>query len=196
MAATPFIGILLDKTRMATLLTFLSVLITIVGIVGSIPSLTAGYVNITLFVLLRPLYYSAVSSVSPSSSFVASANDHIETMQAKFSALQPLDECKTESHVSRCPTANARLSYGCIIALSGLVNLSQPLIDEANHLIFDNNPIPINVVMALLGFVIGTSLVYFIWSQDRQANASEQVECVHKKRPSTIMEKEEEELEA
>lgn len=53
-----------------------------------------------------------------------------------------------------------------IICLSGLVNLSQPLIDAANHDVFHDNPIPINVILASLGFIFGIALVLFVWYQD------------------------------
>lgn len=60
-AATPFIGLLLDNASTATMLAVLVSMITAVGIVGSLPFLWAGYCNVILFVLLRPLYYSAMS---------------------------------------------------------------------------------------------------------------------------------------
>lgn len=60
-AATPFIGLLLDNVSTATMLAILVSMITAVGIVGSLPYLWAGYCNVVIFVLLRPLYYSAMS---------------------------------------------------------------------------------------------------------------------------------------
>ena len=59
--ATPFIGILLDTLSTPAMLAVLVALITAVGVIGSLPFLWAGYVNVVLFVLLRPLYYSAMS---------------------------------------------------------------------------------------------------------------------------------------
>lgn len=59
--ATPFIGLLLDHVSTAVMLLILNVLITAVGVLGSLPYLWAGYANVVLFVLLRPLYYSAMS---------------------------------------------------------------------------------------------------------------------------------------
>lgn len=59
--STPFLGALLDNVSTPGVLFILVVLITTIGIVGSIPALWAGYVNVLLFVLLRPLYYSAMS---------------------------------------------------------------------------------------------------------------------------------------
>ncbi|KAF2642170.1 MFS general substrate transporter [Massarina eburnea CBS 473.64] len=60
-ASTPFLGLLLDNVSTPGVLLVLVTIITIIGIVGSIPALWAGYVNVILFVLLRPLYYSAMS---------------------------------------------------------------------------------------------------------------------------------------
>jgi MFS family permease len=59
--STPFLGALLDNVSTPGVLLILVFLITVVGIVGSIPALWAGYVNVILFVFLRPLYYSAMS---------------------------------------------------------------------------------------------------------------------------------------
>lgn len=59
--ATPFIGILLDSVSTATLLAILVGFISTIGIFGSLPYMWAGYVNVILFCLLRPLYYSAMS---------------------------------------------------------------------------------------------------------------------------------------
>jgi hypothetical protein len=59
--STPFLGIMLDNLSTQAVLFLLTLLITIVGVIGSIPELWAGYVNVILFVLLRPFYYSAMS---------------------------------------------------------------------------------------------------------------------------------------
>jgi MFS family permease len=59
--ATPFLGALLDNVSTPGVLLLLVVIITAIGIVGSISALWAGYVNVILFVFLRPLYYSAMS---------------------------------------------------------------------------------------------------------------------------------------
>ncbi|KAK4501405.1 hypothetical protein PRZ48_007214 [Zasmidium cellare] len=133
-AATPFIGLLLDHVSTAMMLTILVALITAVGVLGSIPTFWAAYANVVLFVLLRPLYYSAMSDYA-----------------AKVFGFATFGRV-----------------YGTIICLSGLVNLSQPLIDAANHDVFHDNPIPINVILATLGFIFGTALVLFVWYQDRK----------------------------
>jgi MFS family permease len=129
--ATPFIGALLDTVSTATMLAILVSMITAVGIFGSLPFLWAGYVNVVIFVLLRPLYYSAMSDYA----------------------------------VKVFGFATFGRVYGCVIALSGLINLSQPLIDAMNHTVFDDNPIPINVFLASLGSVFGAALVVYVWWQ-------------------------------
>lgn len=63
--------------------------------------------------------------------------------------------------------------YGAIICFSGVVNLSQPLIDATNHEIFHDNPIPINVILASLGFLFGTLLVVFVWVKGRDVPPAE-----------------------
>ena len=55
------IGLLLDNLSTANLLAVLVMLTTAVGVLGSLPYLWAGYANVVLFVLVRPLYYSAMS---------------------------------------------------------------------------------------------------------------------------------------
>lgn len=59
--ATPVIGILLDSVSTAVLLAILVAFIGAIGIFGCLPFLWAGYINVILFCLLRPLYYSAMS---------------------------------------------------------------------------------------------------------------------------------------
>ncbi|KAL6705622.1 hypothetical protein ACN47E_006569 [Coniothyrium glycines] len=59
--STPFLGALLDNVSTPGVLLVLVVIITAIGIIGSISALWAGYVNVLLFVFLRPLYYSAMS---------------------------------------------------------------------------------------------------------------------------------------
>ncbi|RAH82850.1 MFS general substrate transporter [Aspergillus japonicus CBS 114.51] len=59
--STPFIGMLLDNLSVPSILSIIVVLTTVIGIFNSIPVLWTGYVTVTLFVLLRPLYYSAMS---------------------------------------------------------------------------------------------------------------------------------------
>lgn len=65
--------------------------------------------------------------------------------------------------------------YGTIICFSGLINLSQPLIDAASHELFHDDPTPINVTLATLGLVFGTALVVYVWVKGPQVQAVEHV---------------------
>ncbi|WEW59004.1 hypothetical protein PRK78_004472 [Emydomyces testavorans] len=60
--AMPFTGLILDRTALPTILALLVTSATLIGILGCIPhSLPAAYANITLFVLLRPYFYTVIS---------------------------------------------------------------------------------------------------------------------------------------
>ncbi len=61
LVTVPFIGVLLDHTSTVAVLNLLVLLSTIIGIFGAVPTFWAAYANVTLFVLFRPLYYSAMS---------------------------------------------------------------------------------------------------------------------------------------
>lgn len=60
----PFIGIILDHTSTVVVLSVLVSAATLIGILGVLPFMWAAYVNIILFVLYRPFYYTAVSDYS------------------------------------------------------------------------------------------------------------------------------------
>ncbi|KAI0579359.1 ProP Permease major facilitator superfamily [Pyrenophora tritici-repentis] len=62
--SVPFIGLLLDNTSTTFTLSLLVTIATTIGVLGVIPETWAAYANITLFVLYRPLYYTAVSDYS------------------------------------------------------------------------------------------------------------------------------------
>lgn len=57
----PFVGLVLDHTSTPFVLGLLVAIATIVGVLGVLPYLWAAYINIALFVVYRPLYYTAVS---------------------------------------------------------------------------------------------------------------------------------------
>ena len=57
----PFIGLVLDNTSVPFTLALLVSVATAIGVLGVLPFLWAAYGNIILFVLYRPLYYTAVS---------------------------------------------------------------------------------------------------------------------------------------
>jgi MFS family permease len=60
-AAVPFIGSILDNLSVAVILGLVVTLSTAIGILGMLPAVWAGYINVALFCLFRPLYYSAMS---------------------------------------------------------------------------------------------------------------------------------------
>jgi len=59
--SVPFIGLILDNVPTEGVLGILVMLSSIIGILSCIPSIPGGIGQIFLFVLLRPLYYSAMS---------------------------------------------------------------------------------------------------------------------------------------
>jgi MFS family permease len=126
--STPFLGILLDNVPTPAVLGIIVVITTVIGVVGSLPVLWAGYVNVILFVLLRPLYYSAMSDYA-----------------AKVFGFATFGRV-----------------YGTIICFSGVVNLCQTAIVALTKRKFHGNPIPVNVFLAAVGFVIGVSLVTYV----------------------------------
>lgn len=62
--AVPFIGLVLDHTGTTFVLGLLVGMATVIGVLGVVPELWAAYANICLFVVYRPLYYTAVSDYS------------------------------------------------------------------------------------------------------------------------------------
>lgn len=59
--SVPFIGLLLDNTSTTFCMAMLVTVATTIGVLGVIPETWAAYANICLFVIYRPLYYTAVS---------------------------------------------------------------------------------------------------------------------------------------
>lgn len=57
--------------------------------------------------------------------------------------------------------------YGLIICLSGLFNFAQSGLDALTHGTFENNPVPVNVILLVAAAVVGVLLVGFVWSQTR-----------------------------
>lgn len=62
--AIPFIGFVLDHTSTPFVLAMLVSIATAIGVFGLVPEMWAAYINIILFVLYRPFYYTAVSDYS------------------------------------------------------------------------------------------------------------------------------------
>ncbi|KAK3072329.1 hypothetical protein LTR53_007022 [Teratosphaeriaceae sp. CCFEE 6253] len=126
--AVPFIGGVLDHTSTPFVLGLLVTIATAIGILGVIPEMWAAYGNITLFVLYRPLYYTAVSDYS-----------------AKVFGFETFGKV-----------------YGLIICLAGLFNFVQQGLDALTHRRFGNDPVPVNVGLLVVAFVVGVALVGFV----------------------------------
>ncbi|KAF6828762.1 major facilitator superfamily transporter [Colletotrichum plurivorum] len=61
LVSTPFIGILLNNLSVPTTFGVLTVLIVAIGVFNCLPYVWAGYATVVIFVIFRPLYYSAIS---------------------------------------------------------------------------------------------------------------------------------------
>lgn len=127
--AIPFIGLLLDHTNTPFALAIMVAIATLIGILGCIPQTWAAYANIVLFVLYRPLYYTAVSDYS-----------------AKVFGFVTFGKV-----------------YGLLTCLAGLFNFSQAGLDALTHRVFRNDPVPVNVLLTGVVFVLGTALVLYVW---------------------------------
>ncbi len=57
----PFIGLILDNLSIPAVLGLLVIIATVIGAVGVLPFTWAAYTNIAIFVIYRPLYYTALS---------------------------------------------------------------------------------------------------------------------------------------
>lgn len=110
---TPAIGYLLDRLSVPTMLGVIVLFTTVIGVLNSIPAVWAGYMTVVLFVLLRPLYYSAMSYVVL---FPPTAIFYVLTLAPviilpKSSALPRLDVCTAPLFASReSPTSLSTVS--------------------------------------------------------------------------------------
>lgn len=52
--------------------------------------------------------------------------------------------------------------YGLIICLAGLFNFSQAALDTLTHKTFNNDPVPVNILLLCVAFVVGVALVAFV----------------------------------
>jgi hypothetical protein len=64
LVSIPFIGLILDHTSTVTVLSALVFTATTIGVFGIIPHMWAAYINVFLFVVYRPFYYTTVSDYS------------------------------------------------------------------------------------------------------------------------------------
>ena len=58
---TPFIGMLLNNLSVMSIIGLLTAMIAMIGILNCLPFVAAGYATVVVFVIFRPLYYSAMS---------------------------------------------------------------------------------------------------------------------------------------
>ncbi|SPN96967.1 related to MFS amino acid transporter [Cephalotrichum gorgonifer] len=64
LVAVPLIGLLLDNARSVTVLSALVAAATAIGVLGVVPAAWAAYANVVLFVVYRPMYYTAISDLA------------------------------------------------------------------------------------------------------------------------------------
>jgi len=127
--AVPFIGLVLDHTSTPFVLGLLVTIATMIGVFGVVPEMWAAYANICLFVIYRPLYYTAVSDYS-----------------AKVFGFATFGKV-----------------YGLVICLAGLFNFAQAGLDALTHKTFDNDPIPVNIILLCAALGVGILLVGYVW---------------------------------
>jgi multisubunit Na+/H+ antiporter MnhC subunit len=129
----PFIGSILDNTSTPFCLAFLVGIATTIGILGVLPYTWAAYSNIALFVLYRPLYYTAVSDYA-----------------AKVFGFHTFGKV-----------------YGLIICIAGLFNFSQSALDALTYEVFHGDPVPVNLMLTSIVFILGLALVAYVYRQSR-----------------------------
>ncbi|KAL1591186.1 hypothetical protein WHR41_00126 [Cladosporium halotolerans] len=127
--AVPFIGLVLDYTSTTFVLGLLVTIATAIGVLGVIPEMWAAYANVCLFVIYRPLYYTAVSDYS-----------------AKVFGFATFGKV-----------------YGLVVSLAGVLNFLQAGLDATTHKTFNNDPVPVNVVLLCAALAVGIALVGFVW---------------------------------
>jgi MFS family permease len=63
--------------------------------------------------------------------------------------------------------------YGLIICLSGLFNFSQSALDALTYKVFDKNPIPVDIILLVVAFIIGVALVWYVRKKSRSISKRE-----------------------
>lgn len=58
--------------------------------------------------------------------------------------------------------------YGTIICIAGACNILQQLLDRLTHVTFNMNPTPVNIGLTAITLIGGTSLVYYVRSQEME----------------------------
>ncbi|MCJ1296119.1 hypothetical protein MMC34_007684 [Xylographa carneopallida] len=130
----PFIGLILDNTSTTFVLAFLVTTATTIGVLGCLPYIWAAYANIVLFVIYRPLYYTAVSDYA-----------------AKVFGFHTFGKV-----------------YGLIICLAGLFNFLQSALDALRFKQFHGDPVPVNVILLVGVFIVGSVLVYYVYRKTQE----------------------------
>lgn len=59
--SVPLVGLILDNVSTPAVLSLLVVIATAIGVLGVLPFMWAAYANVAIFVIYRPLYYTALS---------------------------------------------------------------------------------------------------------------------------------------
>lgn len=57
--------------------------------------------------------------------------------------------------------------YGLIICLAGLFNFSQSALDALTHKVFNNNPVPLNLMLLIIALCVGSALVIFVYHKSK-----------------------------
>ena len=150
--SVPFIGLILDNTSTPFTLGLLVTVASTIGVLGCLPSIWAAYANIALFVLYRPLYYTAVSDYA-----------------GKVFGYHTFGKV-----------------YGLIICMAGLLNFSQAGLDALTHKAFHRDPLPANLILLLIAFIVGAALVGYVYWQSRALKRN-QLEEEAEDTPDTVM---------
>ena len=109
----------------------------------------AAYANVCMFVVYRPLYYTAVSDFS-------AKVFGFETF-GKVSSYIPHYVLILKNSLTNLQV------YGLVICLAGLFNFTQAGLDALTHKAFGNDPIPVNIILLCTALVVGAVLVGYVW---------------------------------
>lgn len=150
--SVPFIGLVLDNTSTPFTLGLLVTIASAIGVLGCLPFLWAAYANIALFVLYRPLYYTAVSDYA-----------------GKVFGYHTFGKV-----------------YGLIICMAGLFNFTQAGLDALTHKTFNQDPLPVNLILLFAALSVGLALVGYVYWKSRSLKRDE-LEEEAEETPDTVM---------
>jgi MFS family permease len=158
-AATPFIGLLLNHVSVPTMSGILTCFIVAISVLNCLPSVAGGYATVLLFVIFRPLYYSAISYVS----------------RAQRLLTAQLTGMFRDYAVKVFGFAAFGRIYGTLVCVSGVVNFSQSGMDALTHGPLHGDPTPINIAFGVAGGLIGVALTGFVTIQGRRFVARKKI---------------------